>query len=74
MEVPAGVRIGMTRTELKQLLGPPTDVSDTRMGGIDHGHAPTILKWGNIEYWFGRKWKDTLVGVWDDEKEEVLLK
>jgi hypothetical protein len=56
------VRLGCTREEIRSLFGEPDAV-----GGTSHKHkAPSIWKYGELEFHFGKKSTDTLSLIWSD--------
>lgn len=51
------VQVGMTREEVKQILGEPDD-----FGGVSRKYrTPRVYKYGDIQYFFGPQVSDGLV-------------
>jgi len=57
------IKLGMTRTEIRSLLGEPDD-----MGGTSRRYkTPMIYKYEDVELGFGKKSDDGLMYVYLDE-------
>lgn len=57
------IYLGMTRSEVKAVIGEPTDFGCSSR----RYQAPRILKYGEIELGFGKRYRDGLELVYRDE-------
>lgn len=66
------LRRGLTRAEVKELLGEPA-----AMGGTSRRYpTPSIFKYGRVELWFGPRAQDGLTAIFQEsgrEEEPVYL-
>lgn len=63
-----GLRLGMSRAEVVELLGPPDDVG----GSTRKYRTPCIYKYGGLELSF-EPWKSGgLVWVYDEDHNKIL--
>jgi hypothetical protein len=65
----APVQLGMSRDELVQLFGAPTDSGR----GFREAKLPMILVYGEIEFHFGPTADDGLQGIYSDSDGVVRL-
>lgn len=62
------VRLGMTRDELVELFGEPTDTAKCSRNAL----RPEILKYDNVEFHFGPKQEDGLNLIYSDTDDGVV--
>jgi hypothetical protein len=59
------IRLRMTRSEVRKLLGEPDDVGGTSR----RNRTPAILKYGEVEFHFGRQARDGLNLVYYEQND-----